>query len=92
MKTFEIMTMMGCIIFLLCFSIVFPDGDIHAAGDKYPIKVEIIDKSQARYDTPESTYAAMISSLIKKDLEWYYVTGSFPFRVGKATKVDRKFS
>ena len=73
------MTMVGCIIFLLCFSIVFPDGDIHAAGDKYPIKVEIIDKSQARYDTPESTYAAMISSLIKKDLEWYYVTSTVEF-------------
>jgi hypothetical protein len=79
MKTFEIMTMVGCIIFLLCFSIVFPDGDIHAAGDKYPIKVEIIDKSQARYDTPENTYAAMISSLIKKDLEWYYVTSTVKF-------------
>ena len=26
------------------------------------------------YDTLENAYAAMISSLIKKDLEWYYET------------------
>ena len=73
------MSMGGCIIFLLYFSIVFPNGDIHAAGDKYPIKVEIIDKSQTRYDTPENTYTAMISSLIKKDLEWYYGTSTVEF-------------
>ncbi|MBE9593946.1 MAG: hypothetical protein IMF19_10770, partial [Proteobacteria bacterium] len=38
------------------------------------MKVEIIDREQTKYDTPESTYAAMISSLITEDLDWYYET------------------
>jgi len=72
MKTLEIMSMVGCAIFLLCLSVIFSNGDSHAGEDQYPIKVEIIDKGQARYDTPENAYAAMISSLIKRDIEWYY--------------------
>ncbi|NVM22234.1 MAG: hypothetical protein HWN68_10705 [Desulfobacterales bacterium] len=79
MKMLEIMGTVGCVIFLLCLSLISDSGDSHAAEDQYPIRVEIIDKGQASYDTPEQTYTSMISSLVKKDLEWYYETSTIEF-------------
>ncbi|MBW1691568.1 MAG: hypothetical protein JRJ70_12610 [Deltaproteobacteria bacterium] len=38
------------------------------------MKIVIIEKDQAKYDTPENTFAAMCSSSIKEDLEWYHET------------------
>lgn len=62
------------ITIILCLSVFLIIEISYAEDGQYPMKVEIIDKDQARYDTPENAYAAMISSLIKKDLEWYYET------------------
>ncbi|MDY6823007.1 MAG: hypothetical protein SWH68_04295 [Thermodesulfobacteriota bacterium] len=45
---------------------------LSAADDTYPIKVEIIEKSQATYDTPENTLAAAYSASVKGDMEWFY--------------------
>jgi len=62
------------ILFLLCLSVFLVIGISYAGEGQYPIKVEIIDKDQAIYDTPENTFAAGLSALIKGDLEWYYDT------------------
>jgi Zn-dependent peptidase ImmA (M78 family) len=74
MRTLEAMSANCAIMFMLGLSVFLVKGISCAEEGKYPIKVEIIDKAQARYDTPENAYVAMISSLIKKDLEWYYET------------------
>ncbi|MCG8639560.1 MAG: hypothetical protein MI862_07475, partial [Desulfobacterales bacterium] len=44
-------------------------------GD-YPIKVNLITRQEATYQSPENTYAAMLSSLFKRDLEWHYQTAT----------------
>ena len=62
------------IMLILCLAVFLPNGIAYAEEGKYPMKVEIIDREQTKYDTPESTYAAMISSLITEDLDWYYET------------------
>ena len=46
----------------------------YAQEPQYPIKLNVIDKSQATYDSPENTLAAKISALLQKDLAWYYET------------------
>ena len=74
MKTIETMSIKCAIIFVLCLSIFLVMGINYAEEGKYPIKVEIIDKNKARYDTPENAFAAMCSSSIKEDLGWYYET------------------
>jgi hypothetical protein len=74
MKRIEAISIRCAIIFIVCSGIFFISDIGQAAEGKYPMKVEIIDKHQARYDAPENTLAAMISSLIKKDLVWYYET------------------
>jgi len=89
MKTIE-MIRIKCAVafFLLNLSVFFlVNGFCYAAEGGYPTKVEIIDKSQAKYDKPENTYAAMISSLIKKDLEWYYET----FTIESAAQNKREY-
>ncbi len=73
MKRIEARTIRCAIMLILCLAVFLPNG-IAYAEEKYPMKVEIIDREQTKYDTPESTYAAMISSLITEDLDWYYET------------------
>ena len=38
--------------------------------NKYPMKVMIIDKGQAKYNSPENALSALSSALKKEDLEW----------------------
>lgn len=45
-------------------------GISHAS--KYPLKVSIITKTAAQYDTPENAYAAIMSAMVHMDSEWYY--------------------
>ena len=59
------------IIFWVLFFAFITFSDASAA---YPQKVSLITRQEATYQTPENTYAATISSLFKKDLEWYYDT------------------
>lgn len=40
----------------------------------YPIKVPVIEKSQAHYKTVENAAAAANSALLQYDLDWYYET------------------
>ena len=74
MKRIEARTIRCAIILILCLAVFLPNGIAYAEEGKYPMKVKIIDREQTKYDTPESTYAAMISSLITEDLHWYYET------------------
>ncbi|MCK4604803.1 MAG: hypothetical protein KAU41_08980, partial [Deltaproteobacteria bacterium] len=62
------------IMFVMCLVVLLVNGITYAADGKYPIKVAIIEKDQATYDTPENALAAMCSSSIREDLEWYYET------------------
>jgi len=57
---------------LLCFCIIIFKPVAVANAASYPMQVPLVTKNQARYDTPENAYTAMISSLIQKDIEWYY--------------------
>ena len=66
MKTIEMMSIKYGIILMLCLSISLVKGIGCAEETKYPLKVEIINKDQATYDTPENTLAALCSALIKK--------------------------
>ncbi len=64
-----------CIWIFLCILIVLlVSENTYSSDSNYPIRLERIDRSQARYNTPENTLAAGISALLKKDLEWYYET------------------
>ena len=72
MKTGKPLIVNSIIILILCLSTLFNDS--YAEDSQYPIKVEIIEKDHARYDTPENAFAAMCSSSIKENLEWYYET------------------
>jgi len=38
----------------------------------YPINVKIIDKNEAKYNTPENAYISLISAMKAKDIDWYY--------------------
>ena len=55
-------------------SLVFTLTTFANTNGDYPRKVNLITRQEATYQTPENTYAATISSLFKKDLEWYYDT------------------
>ena len=62
-----------CIWIFLCILIVLlVSGNTYSSDSNYPIKLERIDRTQAQYNTPENTFAAKISALLAKDLEWYY--------------------
>ena len=74
MKTIKPIRIKFAIIFMLCLIILLLTGIGCGEDGKYPMKVEIIDKEEAKYDSPENSYAAMISALMKKDLSWYYET------------------
>ncbi|HOP48185.1 MAG TPA: hypothetical protein PK874_11025 [Desulfobacteraceae bacterium] len=56
------------IIFIFCLIAFLNDS--YSDDSQYPIKVEVIDKQQARYDTPENAFIALHSALKKADLEW----------------------
>jgi len=73
MKTIEMMRAKSAIIFLLCITILLISGVVYGE-EGYPIKVEIIEKGQARYDTPENAFTALCSASIKEDIEWVYET------------------
>jgi len=74
MKPIEKMSIKWSLIFMLCLSIFLINGSTYAEEGNYPMKVEIIEKDQARYDTPENAFAALCSASIKEDLEWVYET------------------
>ena len=38
----------------------------------YPIFVKSINRSEAKYDTPENAYIALVSAMKTKDVDWYY--------------------
>lgn len=52
--------------------ILFPGPSAKALD--YPHRLVMIDKDNANYATPEDAYAANISSLLHRDLAWYYET------------------
>ena len=52
-------------------------------AEVWPIKVKIIEKPEAKYDTPENSYAAKISALVKGDPGWYYETLTKKSREGR---------
>jgi hypothetical protein len=62
------------IMFVMWLAVLLVNGITYAADGKYPMKVAIIEKDQATYDTPENALAAMCSSSIREDLVWYYET------------------
>ncbi|RKX40224.1 MAG: hypothetical protein DRP33_07085, partial [Thermotogae bacterium] len=74
MKAIEAISIRCAIILIVCSGIFFISDMGRAAEGKYPTKVEIIQKTQARYDTPENAFAALRSALIEEDLEWAYET------------------
>ncbi len=74
MKAIEAISIRCVIIFIVCSGIFFISDIGQAAEGKYPMKVEIVQKTQARYDTPENAFAALRSALIEEDLEWAYET------------------
>jgi hypothetical protein len=55
---------------MLCLTIFFINGISYAEEKKYPMKVTIITRDQAKYDTPENTLFAIRSALVNEDLEW----------------------
>lgn len=58
-------------IFILCLSIFFVKTS-YAEDSEYPVKVEIVDKENAKYDTVENALSASCSAYIKEDLNWVY--------------------
>ena len=69
------------VIFCLCFLLTnyfvllfFSLPNAFAQDDLYPIKVDVIEKREADYFTPENALAANFSALIQNNLEWYYDT------------------
>jgi len=70
MKMIGMISIKCGIILVLYLSISLVKGISCAEEVNYPVKVEIIDKNQATYDTPENTLTALCSALIKEDLDW----------------------
>ena len=60
-------------IFLGLFLVATAFANING---NYPKKVKLITQQEATYQTPENTYAAILSSLFKRDLEWHYQTAT----------------
>ncbi len=50
----------------------FPNA--FAQDGLYPIKIDVIEKRDANYLTPENTLAANFSALMQNNLDWYYNT------------------
>lgn len=58
-----------CLIFFLCI------GTINAQKNnkekvQYPIKVNIIEKADAKYDTPENAFISFMSAYVKENSQW----------------------
>jgi len=60
-----------------------------SAEIQYPYEIAVIEKTQADYLTPENTFAAKISALLQRDLDWYYETLS-PETVLQVKKLFRE--
>lgn len=43
-----------------------------AQSASYPLHIDLIDKANANFDSPENTYAAMMSAMMSGDEGWYY--------------------
>jgi hypothetical protein len=63
-------------IFLMSFfALIFLNMNTSASAEEiYPVKINLITKSQADYKTPENTLASGFNALMNNDLEWYYET------------------
>jgi hypothetical protein len=85
MKAIEAISIRCAIIFIVCLGIFFISAIGQAVEGKYPMMVDIINKDQARYDSPENAFVAGLSALINGDLEWYYDT-----LTNKSAEEDRK--
>ncbi len=59
-------------VLVLVFLMYF--GSIVCAVEPYPMKIEYVHKSEAKYNTPENAFMSRISSLVKKDHNWYHDT------------------
>ena len=70
MKAIKTMCVIHAITFMFCLTIFLINGICYAEKSEYPVKVGIITKSQAKYNTPENTLAALRSALVNEDLEW----------------------
>ena len=71
-KIFTNVTQYNLSIFFL--SLAFTVTAFANSNGDYPKKVTLITRQEATYQTPENTYAAMLSSLFKRDVDWYYET------------------
>lgn len=38
----------------------------------YPLQIDLVDKANTNFDSPENTYAAMMSAMMSNDETWYY--------------------
>ena len=74
MNVIQTISIKSAIIFVLCLAMFMINWISYAANGQYPMKVKIIDKDQAKYDTPENAFAALRSALIEENLEWAYET------------------
>lgn len=63
-----------CFLLFFC-TLIFLNVNISWSADEtYPVKVNVITKNQADYETPENTLAAGFFALMYNDLDWYYET------------------
>ena len=60
------------IVFLILIGSFLSAQNLSANEEPYPVKVQVINKDQAKYDTPENSLFALKSALKKGDLEWAY--------------------
>jgi len=57
-------------VLLFFYAIFFQAIPVDASN--YPMEMELVKKSDARYDTPENSYIAIMSAMVNDDIEWYY--------------------
>jgi hypothetical protein len=70
MNTIQTTGIKYTITFMLCLTIFFINLISYAEEKKYPMKVTIITRDKAKYDTPENTLSAIRSALVNEDFEW----------------------
>lgn len=61
---------------IVSIGLLLIDNSFSNESTGFPQKIEIIEKQNARYDSPEHTYTALISSLMKRDIDWYWETST----------------
>ena len=59
--------------FLILYSL-FQGISVTCLAAEYPMEIKIVRESEAKYNSPENTYIAMISSLFHEDIDWYFRT------------------